>query len=665
MSLSNILQNTRCYICGLNLLRSTEAQIFIRMCSNISESKEIVIPKRIPRGPTDILKALASTIKRDPTAPHYKFHDDPYLIPISNSSKRIFALSQESGRKTAMWVREKHAELFQHREAEPPIEAFFPKIVYDETDDVDNETLAKLIKSALISDSINVYKLMQKCNVEISEDNKQALLELLCFFNETEQLAEELIEERWFSRDMSENLKKTWRNGSYAEKLFEELPKNSKTYSAIILGMLKYNEIERGYKLYQEAINEGFILSVNVYNSIIKVSSLVASLEQRWNFITENLSIMNEHGHKPNLQTLNAILFALMRMPKKSKKQELALNTIAELKKFGVEPSLGSYHFLLLIFSNVQDISTHFNILSSILDNIQGKEFTIRDSSDVLFFFTAMDTCRYYLNDINIAYRVNELLWFGNNYNLIGNSIRESIYYRNFFCLIIQSEDLKTIFKFYDFYVPNIYTPEINVMEELIKTVTMNGAVEYYPKLWTDIVLFEMWNKQQILIELLRGMVLNNVSCIPPSEISIQLGETAWSSFVKNEDSLIKTKIEWTGEMLGNILSLCLSADNFERAGKIFMKLVKDETQIIGVPQFNTLNTFLDACIKNRDVKLCFMCIEYSFENGYDNVTSLAKKLIKNINLSPANKTHLAALLGQEIFKDEEELNNMQTDATI
>lgn len=63
---------------------------------------------------------------------------------------------------------------------------------------------------------------------------------------------------------------------------------------------------------------------------------------------------MNEHGHKPNLQTLNAILFALMRMPKKSKKQELALNTIAELKKFGVEPSLGSYHFLLLIFSNVQ-----------------------------------------------------------------------------------------------------------------------------------------------------------------------------------------------------------------------------------------------------------------------------------------------------------------------
>lgn len=72
----------------------------------------------------------------------------------------------------------------------------------------------------------------------------------------------------------------------------------------------------------------------------------------------------------------------------------------------------------------------------------------------------------------------------------------------------------------------------------------MNGAVEYYPKLWTDIVLFEMWNKQQILIELLRGMVLNNVSCIPPSEISIQLGETAWSSFVKNEDSLIKTKIE-------------------------------------------------------------------------------------------------------------------------
>ncbi len=69
------------------------------------------------------LQALASTVGRDYTAPHYRFHDDPYLIPSSNAAKRNSALSKESGKKAAKWIKEQHAELFQHREAEPPIEA--------------------------------------------------------------------------------------------------------------------------------------------------------------------------------------------------------------------------------------------------------------------------------------------------------------------------------------------------------------------------------------------------------------------------------------------------------------------------------------------------------------------------------------------------------------
>lgn len=74
------------------------------------------IPKQIRRGPTDILRALESTIKRDPTAAHYKYHDDPYLIPSSNAGKRTFALAQEAGRKAAHWIRQEHADLFQHKE---------------------------------------------------------------------------------------------------------------------------------------------------------------------------------------------------------------------------------------------------------------------------------------------------------------------------------------------------------------------------------------------------------------------------------------------------------------------------------------------------------------------------------------------------------------------
>lgn len=73
----------------------------------------IVLPRPIRRGPTDILYALAATVKRDPTAPHFKFIDDPYLIPKSQMAKTNYTLALESGRKAAHFIKNEHPQLFQ------------------------------------------------------------------------------------------------------------------------------------------------------------------------------------------------------------------------------------------------------------------------------------------------------------------------------------------------------------------------------------------------------------------------------------------------------------------------------------------------------------------------------------------------------------------------
>lgn len=78
-----------------------------------SDNERIVLPKRIKRGPTDVLRALAGTVGRDPTAAHYKYHDDPFLIPYSENDKSGFALAQEAGRKTAQWIKREHASYFE------------------------------------------------------------------------------------------------------------------------------------------------------------------------------------------------------------------------------------------------------------------------------------------------------------------------------------------------------------------------------------------------------------------------------------------------------------------------------------------------------------------------------------------------------------------------
>lgn len=49
-------------------------------------------------------------------------------------------------------------------------------------------------------------------------------------------------------------------------------------------------------------------------------------------------------------------------------------------------------------------------------------------SKDAFFFVTAMDVCNNHLQDSELAKRVDQLLHFGNNYDLIGDSYKESIY---------------------------------------------------------------------------------------------------------------------------------------------------------------------------------------------------------------------------------------------
>jgi len=50
-------------------------------------------------------------------------------MPLSKMHNRSYALAKESGRKTAMWVRQEHRDLFQHKIAEPEIKVIILEIM--------------------------------------------------------------------------------------------------------------------------------------------------------------------------------------------------------------------------------------------------------------------------------------------------------------------------------------------------------------------------------------------------------------------------------------------------------------------------------------------------------------------------------------------------------
>ncbi len=79
-------------------------------------------------------RLISSHVGRDYTAPDYRFHDDPHLTPYNSLSKRDYILSKDGGRRSARYIINEHAELFEKNQIEmvPEVKAFLPAVTLKE-----------------------------------------------------------------------------------------------------------------------------------------------------------------------------------------------------------------------------------------------------------------------------------------------------------------------------------------------------------------------------------------------------------------------------------------------------------------------------------------------------------------------------------------------------
>ncbi|XP_064543399.1 small ribosomal subunit protein mS39 [Drosophila montana] len=618
-------------------------------------AEHIEIPKRIERSPTDLLQALASTVGRDSTAPHYKYHDDPFLIPTSNVAKRTYTLSKEAGRKAANWIKEEHRELFMHQEAQPPIEKFAPSMVYTEESEVDTSSLQQLIAQGELADAVLVYNLLEKKGIEVNNALKQSLLELVCFYNNQEPLPEEYIEERWFLQNSRrrERHGKTWKDGDLAEKLYAAIePKTPQSYAALIRGMAKYLQCERAYALLQEANERQIQLDTNTYNAIIQIVSLLKdTADQRWHLCTVLLNQMAEQQLHPNLGTLNAVLECISTFGNFKLARSSALKVLPEFKQLGVTPSLGTYYYILIIFCRERAPVSH--VIVDILNDINGKQFKVEHPKDTYFFATAMDVCRNHLNDKALAKKVDELLHTGNNYDLIGDSFKEGIYYRNYLALLCQTESIEDFMQTYDVLVPNIYIPEPGIMEEILRAIEINGAVEHVPRIWSDMVIFDHTHRESLLLYVLRIMVNNRPNAELPAQQQLpeQCAKVALDMYNKIEESAKRVrKVSFTGQMLGDILTLLVRGDSsFDKASEVFAYIDKQQHRIPGTPAESALFEYVEATVLNKAPSQALMALQYAVENNMETI-ALAKRIHEGFTLSEVHLAKLKSLVGESFL---------------
>lgn len=532
---------------------------------------------------------------------------------------------------------------------------------------VELSDLVTSIEHSHVNDAILVYSLLKKNNVEIPNELKQAFLELICFYNCEEPLEEDMIEERWFRQNqrLKERNRKTWKDNDTAEQLYNEIePKTPQTYACIIRGMCKYYQVEKAYAIFQDCLANNIQLDVDSFNSILNVARFIKeNADMRWTLMLDLLKTMNEKGISPNLGTLNACLNSISEMGTKNAK-EYTIQIMTEFKNIGIEPSLASYYHILHTFCRDRGPVSH--VLVDILNEIEGKEFEMRDIKDTMFFVTAMDVCRNHLYDLNLAKRVDAFLHQGENYNLIGDSYKESIYYRNYFTLLVQAEPFeKFMADYYHLLVPHVYIPEPSVMEEILKAVEVTGSIENIPLLWSHMICFEQISRDTLLALIVRIMLQNKPDLTIKTQENLKetFSHIAWDiwSKIEEKNELRSKPVVWTGKLLGDILRIICTSEDIDRASVIMEKLLNDQQKILGEPDYVAMEDYVQLCIAKKQPSKAIQCLQYCTEIGFNESKNLAKTIYKGFTLDENHTRRVIRFVGESVIHEIE--NEMQQEA--
>lgn len=193
----------------------------------------------------------------------------------------------------------------------------------------------------------------------------------------------------------------------------------------------------------------------------------------------------------------------------------------------------------------------------------------------------------------------------------------------------------------YNLLVPNIYIPEPGIMEEILKAVEVNGALELLPRLWSDMTIFEHTNRESLVLQALKIMYENRPmkNLEKHQGVDEQFANIADQIFKKvtEQDPYKVQKLNFTGNMIGSIISLLVRGGEHQKAIDVFKYAEDHQHSIPGTPTESVLLELIDSCIEEKLPSVAVSCLQYAVENTINGL-QLADKIKKGFTL---NENHL------------------------
>ncbi|XP_031551769.1 pentatricopeptide repeat domain-containing protein 3, mitochondrial-like, partial [Actinia tenebrosa] len=224
------------------------------------------------RDPLAVLKVLAGTVQPTALAPPRELFEDFGLYPKSPRKREECKIARTSGLKAADFILHKYPQLFPMRKAEPG----WPDMNQGGAIETEQD-LKDIIAEMKAQEAITGYEKLLKDGVPVSLQTRNDLLDLVAYYGtisaaepvdtvksgslEGESSSSESSDESSSDEEEVENVrhKRTWSMDNYAEKLFKSMEdKNSRSYDAMILALLKHNYYERAFELFEHMREQNF-----------------------------------------------------------------------------------------------------------------------------------------------------------------------------------------------------------------------------------------------------------------------------------------------------------------------------------------------------------------------------------------------------------------------
>lgn len=557
-----------------------------------SELPKIELPNYIERGPSDILRAIGGCLKRDFTAPDYKFHDDPFLIPYNSMQKRDYLLSKQGGKRAARYVLNQHPELFNKNliEMDPVIKRLLPKIKITKKNATPN-LLESLIEGCNVTDAKEVYEILGQEKIEISIQLKQDYLEMLCFHNSNDEEMEEDFNETKGVMTVNQN---KWIAGGAADHLANEIIKSEglkseaahKARLALIQGKAKFQNFNGVLQTCEDVKANGGKLDTLGYNALILATANQKSCE--WIDVKNILIEMNSEGVKPDRLTLLYIFQGLSNFNIQAN-LPIALAILAEFKILNIQPCLGTYKELLLQLKNNPKVLVVKDVIKE-LSKVQKDQGTlvheIISENCFTFFSEAMKIARD-RDLLDVAHQINDLVMGDPNADVLrGDQFQDQVYHNAFLTVLMRKEPLETFISYLDLYTPHVWSPPLHFYASYLALLEKQHAPQHLPKLWTDLVESE-FSKAPLMVKM---------------ELIAKIGKAMKRFGDTGDDVLRKTMGRISEEIFKN---LELNYAGFGRARKI-IKTTHDE---------QILNISLDLCLEFGNGQAARKIVKFCQEN--------------------------------------------------